>query len=150
MNTLTIRQIFSNLHYYQDQYLTIVNDADLYFTLVEDANIQVWPLGNHQVYLGDLLQLWFGDKWILNEKAKPLINSILREKSDISSEFNHYIFSIEGSTLTGKNQVKAWSIEKKEIITLNVDNLFQFYCVFKVCKRPAIKSQEITSFKRVI
>ena len=57
MNTLTISQIFSNLSFYKDQYLNIIQSADLYFTEVEGAFVDLFPFKKQQLFLGDLLQL---------------------------------------------------------------------------------------------
>ena len=70
MNTLTIPQIFSQLSFYQDHYLEIIQDSAQYFTLVAGAEIRLWPLATKQLYLGDLLQLWFAEKWLVEKERQ--------------------------------------------------------------------------------
>ena len=75
MNTLTIPQIFSQLSFYQDHYLDIIQDSAQYFTPVAGAEIRLWPLATKQLYLGDLLQLWFAEKWLVEKNANLALRS---------------------------------------------------------------------------
>ena len=75
MHTLTIAEIFSNFSFYQNHYISIIQDPERYQTAVEDACIQVWPVGTQPLYLGDLLQLWCSDKWLINAPSN-LCNAI--------------------------------------------------------------------------
>ena len=50
MNTLTISDIFANLATYQDQYLSIISNPEQYYTPVESAYIDVWPVGCVDLY----------------------------------------------------------------------------------------------------
>ena len=72
MNTLTISDIFANLADYQDQYLSIISNPEQYYTPVESAYIDVWPVGCTDLYLGDLLQLWFSERWLVNSPCQLL------------------------------------------------------------------------------
>jgi hypothetical protein len=72
MNTLTISDIFANLADYQDQYLSIISNPEQYYTPVESAYIDVWPVGYTGLYLGDLLQLWFSERWLVNSPCQLL------------------------------------------------------------------------------
>lgn len=136
MYTLTIPQIFKNISYYQNQYLNILENPELYFTSVEGASIDVWPFGYHALYLGDLLQLWFGDKWIEHFGNEPLINTILRDRTQIDPSFDHYIYAIAGNALTGQNTTQSWSNSIGQSIELSLDKVSQYYCVFKGLTRP--------------
>lgn len=136
MNALTISHLFSNLQSYQAQYLSILQNAEQYFTPVEDAYIHVWPAARQPLYLGDLLQLWLSDKWIVNTEKSPLINTILRDKNKPVTEFDRYVFKLEGNLFTGRHAAQAWSIHASQCETLNVGSLFQFYCIFKSLNRP--------------
>lgn len=136
MNALTISHLFSNLQSYQDQYLSILQNAEQYFTPVEDAYIHVWPAARQPLYLGDLLQLWLSDKWIVNTKKAPLINTVLRDKAKPAPEFDRYVFCLQGNLLTGQNAAQAWSIQGSQREAFNLEGLFQFYCIFKSLNRP--------------
>lgn len=138
MNTLTISHLLSNLQSYQDQYLTILNDPEQYFTPLENAYVHIWPEAKQSLYLGDLLQLWLGDKWIINAQKAPLINTILRDKTKADPRFDQYVYAIQGSLLTGKNTAQAWSIHDAQSAELSIHALFQFYCVWKSLNRPQI------------
>ena len=143
MNALTISYLFSNLQFYQAQYLSILQNAEQYFTPVEDAYIHVWPAARQPLYLGDLLQLWLSDKWIVNTKKTPLINTILRDKNKPVTEFDRYVFKLEGNLFTGRHAAQAWSIHASQCETLNVGSLFQFYCIFKSLNRPKPQAKSL-------
>ena len=70
MNTLSIPQIFSQLAYYQENYLQIIADPAQYYIPVKDAHITLWPLAQKSLYLGDLLQLWFAEKWLVETERQ--------------------------------------------------------------------------------
>lgn len=136
MNTLTIAHLFLNLQSYKDQYLTILENPEQYFVPIADAYINIWPVGKEQLYLGDLLQLWLGEKWIVNTKKAPLINTILRDQTKAVPEFDRYVFSLQGNLLTSQNSAQAWSIDASESEALSIESLFHYYCVFKSLSRP--------------
>lgn len=46
MKTLTVASIFSNLDFYQRNYLNILNQPESYYTPVEDAWIDAFPFKN--------------------------------------------------------------------------------------------------------
>ena len=56
--------------FYQDHYLDIIQDSAQYFTPVAGAEIRLWPLATKQLYLGDLLQLWFAEKWLVEQERQ--------------------------------------------------------------------------------
>ena len=102
MHTLTIAEIFSNLSFYQDNYLSIIQDSVQYRTVVEDAYIQVWPVGTEQLYLGDLLQLWFSDKWLINSPCQLLLESYSNgRKKPLQRDHDLYLYQLNGSALSG-------------------------------------------------
>ena len=70
MQTLTIAEIFSDFSFYQDHYLSIIAQPEQYFTPVQGVFIQVWPVGTQPLYLGDLLQLWFSEKWLIQSPCQ--------------------------------------------------------------------------------
>ena len=39
MNTLTIPEVFSNIDFYKENYLSIISDSAQYYTEVENAHI---------------------------------------------------------------------------------------------------------------
>ena len=49
MNTLTISQIFENLSFYQDNYLSILQNPEQYYVEVEHASIDVWPFSEKKI-----------------------------------------------------------------------------------------------------
>ena len=83
MNTLNISDIFSQFSYYQEHYLSILSTPEQYYTAVEGAYIHVWPLAPQDLYLGDLLQLWFSEKWLINTPCR-----LLNSSSQVSSSSN--------------------------------------------------------------
>ncbi|RKG34723.1 hypothetical protein [Acinetobacter tianfuensis] len=147
MNTLTISQLFSNFKLYQDQYLSILDDPERYYTPVADAYVQIWPAAPQQLFLGDLLQLWLGDKWVVNTEKAPLINSVFRAKADLKPQFNRFVFAIEGNLLTGQNKANAWLNDAAQSELTSVNSLFQFYCIWKSLNRPQVK---LDTLQRVV
>jgi hypothetical protein len=151
MNTLTISQLFSNLSFYKENYLSIIKNAEQYYTPVDGAYVQVWPLAKQQLFLGDLLQLWFSDKWSVDEEKRVLINTILRDKSLDQAEQDLFVYEVNGSSLTGLDESKAWSVRANKAVDISVGTIFQFYCVFKSLSRPArVYQQASTQFKSAI
>ncbi len=131
MKTLTIASIFSNFDFYQNNYLNILNQSESYYTLVEGAWINAYPFKKHDLYLGDLLQLWFSAKWNVHNSLK-----ILKSSKLLNSSESLYIFQLEGELLLGKNKVLAWSVEHQEIIELQLKNIWAPYVIAQTCERP--------------
>ncbi|GAM29664.1 hypothetical protein P23_0158 [Acinetobacter calcoaceticus] len=131
MKTLTIASIFSNFDFYQRNYLNILSRTESYYTPVEGASIDVYPFKKKDLYLGDLLQLWFSSKWNVHSSLKVL------KSSKLLNPFKPlYIFQLEGELLLGKNKVLAWSTEHQEVIELQLKNIWAPYVVAQTCDRP--------------
>lgn len=136
MNTLNISQIFSQLSFYQDHYLDIIQDASQYFTPVADAEIRLWPLATKQLYLGDLLQLWFAEKWLVEQERQfsfeVFLNTPEAQQKDL------YIYAISGNIVTGSNQSKVWQASAQQIQTLSVANVSKHYFEYQALTQPQI------------
>ncbi|ALH96494.1 hypothetical protein [Acinetobacter equi] len=137
MNTLSVSQIFSNLPYYQDQYLGILQNPELYFTPVEDAYLNIRFLKNKQLYLGDLLQLWFSEKWVFNPNNKLSFTQFF-SKLIPPTDANLYLISIEGNAVSGRNKCKAWCLTEQKVIETHLDAVLPYYCYFESIPRPLI------------
>lgn len=135
MNTLSISQIFQNLPLYQAQYLSILNDKDLYFSPVDNAHIKLTFLKDKQLYLGDLLQLWFSEKWIFNPENQISLTQFF-SKQIYQPDLNLYLFAIDGNAVTGRNVCKAWDAVKQEIVEIKLDVVLPYYCYFESIVRP--------------
>ncbi|OIG12297.1 hypothetical protein A7N09_31660 [Acinetobacter baumannii] len=123
--------MFSNFDFYQHNYLNILNQSESYYTPVESAWINTYPFKKQNLYLGDLLQLWFSSKWNVHNALK-----ILKSSKLLNSSESLYIFQLEGELLLGKNKVLAWSVEHQEIIELQLKNIWAPYVIAQTCKRP--------------
>ncbi|MFW2046297.1 hypothetical protein [Acinetobacter variabilis] len=136
MNTLTIPQIFSQLPFYQDHYLDIIQDSAQYFTPVAGAEIRLWPLAIKQLYLGDLLQLWFAEKWLVEQERQfsfeIFLNTPKAQKKDL------YIYALAGNLLTGSNQSKVWQASAKETQVLSVANVSKHYFEYRALTQPKL------------
>ena len=152
MHTLTIAEIFSNLSFYQDNYLSIIQDSVQYRTVVEDAYIQVWPVGTEQLYLGDLLQLWFSDKWLINSPCQLLLESYSSgRKKPLQRDHDLYLYQLNGSALSGRNNSKVWSVSEQKKLSVSLDSVFKYLCIFKGTHRPSIFHDSlIKNFKTAI
>lgn len=144
MYTLTISQIFSNFSFYQDQYLQILQDPQLYYLDVADAYIDVWLFARQKLYLGDLLQLWLSDKWFVTSQAETLLD-VLDNKPQ---KYTHgYVFQVNGSFLSTVLTSKAWSQDQQNQVNLSLDNVLKFYFVYKALSRPSKNSQQLSWVK---
>ena len=152
MHTLTIAEIFSNLSFYQDNYLSIIQDSVQYRTVVEDAYIQVWPVGTEQLYLGDLLQLRFSDKWLINSPCQLLLESYSNgRKKPLQRDHDLYLYQLNGSALSGRNNSKVWSVSEQKKLSVSLDSVFKYLCIFKGTHRPSIFHDSlIKNFKTAI
>ena len=132
MHTLTIAEIFSNLSFYQTNYLSILQDTQRYETAVEDAYIQVWPIGTQPLYLGDLLQLWFSDKWLINSPCQLLLDSYSKgRKQFLQRDHDLYLYQLNGSALSGRNNSKVWSLSEQKKLSVSLDSVFKYLCIYK-------------------
>lgn len=139
MYTLTIAQIFSNLSFYQDHYLNILECPEQYYTQVEGAFIHVWPFKKQSLYLGDLLQLWFAEKW----KVQPLLDFKIEEylaAVDVQyfQNSNVYVYAIQGNALNGANTSHVWSLKDQRSHIVNLNLTLKSYCEFVACQRPRL------------
>ena len=152
MNTLTISDIFANLADYQDQYLSIISNPEQYYTPVESAYIDVWPVGCTDLYLGDLLQLWFSERWLVNSPCQLLSEqSTTTLKKTVQREHDLYLYQLSGSALSGSNHSKVWSAAEGKSLEVSLDSAFKYYCIYKGVERPdASKLQTLKTFKTAI
>lgn len=148
MNTLSIPQIFSQLAYYQDNYLDIIQDPTQYFTPVAEAEIRLWPLATKQLYLGDLLQLWFAEKWLVEKERQFSFEVFLNAPETQQKDL--YIYAISGNLLTGSNQSKVWQTSVEQIQTLSVANVSRHYFEFQGLSRPRLSHVDAGQVKRSI
>ena len=132
MNTLRISHILNHLQHYQAQYLNILNCADQYYIPVEDAYINLWPIGRIDLCLGDLLQLWFSQKWSLQQYAGFFEFQIDQK----SIENNSYLFQIKGNLFKAENQCIAFSLQDQQTITLTSQYGLKFWAEYKALSRP--------------
>ncbi|WOE42740.1 hypothetical protein [Acinetobacter chinensis] len=140
MNALTISSIIKNLHIYQSQYLEIIATSEWYFTPVEDAYIHLWPLKKQQLFLGDLLQLWFSRKWCLNVPEIHFFEAV--HQQDYLTGFSKQdglLFKITGNLLTGEGRADAW--QDQQLISESHSFIFRTLCEYKALKRPEVSVQ---------
>lgn len=135
MNTLTILNIFSNFSFYKENYLSLIHDPTHYFTPVEDAYIEAWPAAKKSLVLGDLLQLWFSEKWLLNDSIQKLFDVQSKKRISVLSQ-DVYVYQITGNLLTGSNQSKAWSLKKQQGSDVSLDRVVKFYAECWALNRP--------------
>ena len=138
MNTLTIPQIFSQLAYYQENYLQIIADPAQYYIPVKDAHITLWPLAQKSLYLGDLLQLWFAEKWLVETERQFSFEVFLNADYLKEQSKELYIYAISGNLLTGTNQSKAWQASTAQIQDVELANVSKHYFEFQGLSRPQI------------
>ena len=136
MNTLSISQIFENLSFYQENYLSILKNPEQYYLEVEHAHLEVWPFSEKKLYLGDLLQLWFSEKWLIRSKYRFLSNIHQNLSKEVENKQGIFLFQLTGSTLSGSNHAQAWSIAEQKVIYVSLDRVLKYYCYFESIARP--------------
>lgn len=137
MSTLTIPQIFSNLAFYQENYLTILNTPETYFTEVEGAFIDLFPFKKQHLFLGDLLQLWFSEKWSDQVKKSLKLEEFLAANDVKSNAKQHvYIYSIKGNAVSGVNKSQSWVLETDAVEEIQVYSPLKYYVELVNCPRP--------------
>lgn len=151
MNTLSISDIFSNFSFYQENYLSILQNPEHYYTEIEQAYFEVWPFGEKKLFLGDLLQLWFSEKWLINAKCQLLTDSNTKNtKTTIQREHDLYLFQWVGSTFSGANHAKVWSISEQKVIHIALDRVFKYYCFFESIERPKFSQLSFKHFRQAV
>ncbi|MEG0482794.1 MAG: hypothetical protein RR569_06765 [Acinetobacter sp.] len=152
MNTLTIPEIFSNFSYYQENYLSILQNPEQYHIEVKHAELNVWPIAYKKIWLGDLLQLWFSEKWLADSTYQlNLENQSSNTQQSSQTQADLFLFQLTGNAFTGKNQAKAWSFSEQKIISLSVNSVFKNLCYYESIDRPRFNQQLVSStFKTAI
>ena len=119
---------------------------------VELAYIDVWPVGYTDLYLGDLLQLWFSERWLVNSPCQLLsTQSTSTLKKTVQREHDLYLYQLSGSALSGNNRSKVWSAAEGKSLDISLDSAFKYYCIYKGVERPvASKLQTLKTFKTAI
>lgn len=129
---LKIADIFSNFDFYQTHYLSIIADSQQYYTPVESAFIGVWPVGNIPLYLGDLLQLWFSEKWLINSPIQLLLENYSNgRKQPLQRNNDLYLYQLCGSALSGRNNSKVWSRSENKTLAVALDSVFAYLLIYK-------------------
>jgi hypothetical protein len=133
MTILSIQSIFSNLSFYQDHYLEIIEDPQQYYTSVENCFLNTFPFKQQALFLGDLLQLWFGDKWKI-QNAKNLLTQ--KNVLTVNEHFPLYLFQLGGELILGANTALAWSVAENKIVAVQVKSIWQYAVFSHLCSRP--------------
>ena len=133
MTTLTVAEIFQNLPFYQSNYDAILNQPEYYQTEVQDAVLDIWPASSKKLNLGQLLQLWFSQKWLVNQSYK-----LVQKKNSFSDLLSPqiksddlYVFHLTGNALFGKSTAKVWSVSEQRIIEVEVEEALKYYCTYR-------------------
>lgn len=137
MTTLTIPQIFSNLEFYKENYLNILNSPDTYFTEVDGAFVDLFPFKQQHLFLGDLLQLWFSEKWSDDVTSSHRIEEYLAAQDIKDYASKHvYIYSIKGNAVTGLNTSQVWDQNSQLVQQVEVRSPLKYYVELVNCPRP--------------
>ena len=145
MHTLSISEIFSNFDFYQENYLSILSEPNQYYIAVDSAYIHIHPFEKTQLFLGDLLQLWFSGKWKVAEQQATSLTETLFEEVTQKSHLELYIYQIENRHFFGKNLASTWSFSDAKTKTIECDSALKAWCEYKLLSRP--KSQALFNFQ---
>ncbi len=149
MSKLYISDIFSNLEYYKQQYLSIISDSNLYFTEVENAHFKLDFFKDRKIFLGDLLQLWFSEKWLF-QRHFNFKNFQFPWAKQSNSEQDLYLFEVKGNIFTGNNICKAWCASEKKVIDTTLDAVFPYFCYLKALTRPCTQLKDNVNYLKSI
>ena len=130
MNTLSTSDIFSNFDFYQRHYLSILADAQQYYTPVSDAYIHIWPFARVDLCLGDVLQLWLSEKWRVPPAATPC-----NEPS--------YVYQLTGNALTGRNQSQVWHSQTQQTETVSLAHLLRYYAYYQATNHQVLSAEQL-------
>ncbi|PJG43867.1 hypothetical protein XA39_04650 [Acinetobacter tandoii] len=137
MNTLSIPEIFSQFSYYQDNYLSLIQQSELYYTAVEGAFVSVRPFAAVQLYLGDLLQLWFSEKWLVESERQSWIASYFSSETEVKERA--YVYALDGQLWSKSLQAQAWSQSRNAACTIQLERTLKYYCYYKALTAPQFK-----------
>lgn len=141
MNTLSIPEIFSQFSYYQENYLSLIQQPELYYTAVEGAFVSVRPFATVQLYLGDLLQLWFSEKWLVESARESWIATYFSEQ--IEAQERVYIYALEGQLWSKPLQAQAWLKSEHASCTVQLEHTLKYYCYYKALSAPQYKLKPV-------
>ena len=141
MNTLSIPEIFSQFSYYQENYLSLIQQPELYYTVVEGAFVSVRPFATVQLYLGDLLQLWFSEKWLVQSKPESWISAYFSAQTEEQERV--YIYALEGQLWSKPLQAQAWSKSQHAARTVQLEHTLKYYCYYKALSAPQYKLKPV-------
>lgn len=135
MTTLRIQSIFANLCFYQEHYLEIIQSSEQYYTPVEHSFLNTFPFKQQTLFLGDLLQLWFGHKWKIQNYENLLI---AKNTLTINQNSPLYLFQLGGELILGANTALAWSVAEERIVSVQVKSIWQYAVFSHLCTRPKV------------
>ena len=141
MNTLHIPQIFAQLEHYQQHYLHILADPAQYYIVVDDAYIDLWPLKKRQLYLGELLQLWFAKKWQISTQPQFSLELFLTAAEAQQQANEQYIYAISGNLITGYNQSRVWQASQQHSKSVGLSNIARHFFEYKGLQRPTVEEE---------
>lgn len=148
MNTLSIPEIFANFSFYQTHYLSILADPEQYHLPVASAYINVWPIGHINLCLGDLLQLWFSEKWLINQTCLALAeHPDDGRKTPLQRDNDLYLYQLSGSALSGSNRCQVWSVSAQKSHRVYLDGALKYYTIYKSIGTVQAQNQLATQFK---
>ncbi|MFT4022136.1 MAG: hypothetical protein QM666_11545, partial [Acinetobacter sp.] len=115
----------------------ILQNPEQYYQCVDMAEIHFSLLSHQVIYLGDLLQLWFGYQWTegVHQQSATQHAKLLQP---VQQNFDAalYLFSIAGKSLTSGPTAQAWSVKDQKVVTLQLNDSFPYYLNFIALQRP--------------
>lgn len=139
MSALLIQDIFSQFDNYRSEYLTILQNPELYYQHVQDAKICFAKYSEEKVYLGDLLQLWFSQKW--TDQQIHALDDLTYSSSKFKHAHSHqntqfFIFALGREGLFSKNLAWVWDSNHHTYHQIELPQILPFYCHYLSVKRP--------------
>lgn len=150
MNTLIVSDIFKNLEFYKENYLSILSTPEQYFIPVSQAYIEIWPLGHIDLYLGDLLQLWFSEKWLIHDACFRLATPTQEHRAVLQRPDDLFLYQLTGNALTGTNTSQVWSKTENSAVEVCLSTVFRYFADYKSTAKLQQNEAECEKFKSAI
>lgn len=95
------------------------------------------------MYLGDLLQLWFSEKWLIQSTCQLLSDHPDNgTKKPLQRDHDLYLYQLAGSALSGAT-VHVWSVSEQKPLRVQLDSVFRYLCEYKATSQPTVSKSEL-------
>ena len=95
---------------------------------------------------------WKG--WIYSQQYMELLRYNYYSngrKQPLQRDHDLYLYQLNGSALSGRNNSKVWSVSEQKKLSISLDSVFKYLCIYKGTSRPDVSLSALTkSFKSAV